>query len=121
MDDEIPDHENPTLGWPKNDRTGNVRDGLFVTDAELIRRLGVGERTGRVALFALDKASGFRKRIRCSAISAIGRPCENSWTIATFTRRPSIQRFVRWRENFDGSETVPQKRKLTPRISPPPK
>jgi hypothetical protein len=89
MDDEIPDDENPTLGWPKNDRTGNVRDGLFVTDAELIRRLGVGERTGRVALFALDKASGFRKRIRCSAISAIGRPCENGRSLHSLVAHQS--------------------------------
>jgi hypothetical protein len=41
MDDEIPDNENPDLGWPRNNRASNVREGLFVTDSELIRRLGV--------------------------------------------------------------------------------
>lgn len=39
------------------------KDGLYVTDAEIIRRWGVGEKTGRVALTALEKTPGFpRKR-----------------------------------------------------------
>lgn len=37
------------------------KDKLFVTDAELIRRLGVPEATGRAALYMLDRErrSGF--------------------------------------------------------------
>jgi hypothetical protein len=36
------------------------REGLFITDAELIRRLGVPERIARDALKALDAAGGRR-------------------------------------------------------------
>lgn len=40
------------------------RPGLYVTDAELIRRLGVPERTARAAIRALDAdpRSGFPKK-----------------------------------------------------------
>lgn len=40
------------------------RETLWVTDAELIRRMGVPERTARVALKAMDRnpASGFPKK-----------------------------------------------------------
>lgn len=32
---------------------------LYVTDAELIRRLGVGEKTARVAIVAMEREPGF--------------------------------------------------------------
>lgn len=35
---------------------------LYVTDAELIRRLGVGEKTARVAIGELERRSGFPKK-----------------------------------------------------------
>jgi hypothetical protein len=80
MDDEKAEDENPLLGWPRSNRTSNVRDGLFVTDAEFIRRLGLGERPA--ALFFLPKAPPSIRsplpashRVRCSAASQNMPPC----------------------------------------------
>jgi len=56
--DDGPDDENPPLGWPKNDRPAAPEEGLFVSDVELYRRLGVGPRTGRIAVRSLQH-SGF--------------------------------------------------------------
>jgi hypothetical protein len=39
MDPQEARGRNPPLAWSRNNQTSNVRDGLFVTDAELIRRL----------------------------------------------------------------------------------
>jgi hypothetical protein len=49
-----PDDENPPLGWPTNDRPAAPEEGLFVSDVELYRRLGVGPRTGRIAVRSLQ-------------------------------------------------------------------
>ncbi len=49
-----PDDENPPLEWPKNDRPAAPEEGLFVSDVELYRRLGVGPRTGRIAVRSLQ-------------------------------------------------------------------
>jgi hypothetical protein len=49
-----PDGENPLLGWPKDDRPAAPEEGLFVSDVELYRRLGVGPRTGRIAVRSLQ-------------------------------------------------------------------
>jgi hypothetical protein len=54
MSDETPGNENPDGGWPKHDRTEAPEIGLFVSDAELYRRLGVGPKTGRLAVLALE-------------------------------------------------------------------
>jgi hypothetical protein len=54
MSDETPEDENPDLGWPKHDRTEAPEVGLFVSDTELYRRLGVGPKTGRLAVLALE-------------------------------------------------------------------
>lgn len=40
------------------------REALFVSDAELIRRLGVGEKTARVAIQELEKHPTFPKKDR---------------------------------------------------------
>jgi hypothetical protein len=53
-----PDDENPPLGWPKKDHPAAPEEGLFVSDVELYRRLGVGPRTGRIAVRSLQH-SGF--------------------------------------------------------------
>lgn len=57
-DGDKPDDENPDLGWPKHDRTEAPEIGLFVSDPEMYRRLGVGPKTGRIAVQALER-SGF--------------------------------------------------------------
>ena len=54
IDDEKPVDENPDLGWPKHDRTETPEAGLFVSDTELYRRLGVGPKTGQAAVHALE-------------------------------------------------------------------
>jgi hypothetical protein len=61
MDEEKPDDENPPLGWPKHDRPTSPQEGLFVSDVGLYRRMGVGPRTGRIAVRALEP-SGFPKK-----------------------------------------------------------
>lgn len=58
---EKPDDENPELDWPTHDRTERPEVGLFVSDTELYRRLGVGPRIGRTAVFALEP-HGFPKK-----------------------------------------------------------
>jgi len=42
----------------------DTREGLYITDAELIRRLGLPEKVGYAAIHALDrdKASGFPQK-----------------------------------------------------------
>jgi hypothetical protein len=42
IDDAKPVDENPDPGWPKHDRTEQPEVGLFVSEIELYRRLGVG-------------------------------------------------------------------------------
>jgi hypothetical protein len=54
MADETSEDENPDLGWPKHDRTEQPEVGLFVSEKELYRRLGVGPRTGMIAVRALE-------------------------------------------------------------------
>jgi hypothetical protein len=56
---EPAENENPDTGWPRSTRAENVREGLFVSDAELYRRMGVGERTGRAAILAMENAGNF--------------------------------------------------------------
>ena len=68
-----PDDENPPPGWLKNDQPAAPEEGLFVSDVELYRRLGVGPRTGRIAVRSAQR--GFRQRTPYSEISAIGPPC----------------------------------------------
>ena len=52
MDDDKPEDENPDPGWPKHDRAEQSEPALFVSDTELYRRLGVGAKTGRIAVGA---------------------------------------------------------------------
>ena len=49
-----PDDEDPPPGWLKNDQPAAPEEGLFVSDVELYRRLGVGPRTGRIAVRSLQ-------------------------------------------------------------------
>jgi hypothetical protein len=72
MSDETPENENPDVGWPKHDRTEAPEIGLFVSDVELYRRLGVGPKTGRIAVLALEP-HGFLSSSLFSARNAIGR------------------------------------------------
>ena len=89
MDDERPDDENPALGWPKNHRPAAPQEGLFVSDLELHRRLGVGPRPGTIAVRALEPA-GFPKKDRLwGNKSVIGLRC-GRFSITKFagTTRP---------------------------------
>jgi hypothetical protein len=118
MDDDTADDENPALGWPKNDRPAAPQEGLFVSDVELYRRLGVGPRTGRIAVQALEPA-GFPKKDRLWGNKrywpAVRKFLDDRYIYKTSPINPRV---VGWRENFDGPETVPHKRKLTPRTPP---
>jgi hypothetical protein len=62
MADELPENENPDLDWPKHDRTEQPEVGLFVSDKELYRRLGVGPKTGMIAVRALEPHGFPRKQ-----------------------------------------------------------
>jgi hypothetical protein len=62
VDDEPPDDENPAQPWSKHDRASNVREALFVSDAEIYRRLGVGPRTGRTAILLMERGGRFPKK-----------------------------------------------------------
>ncbi len=59
--EEKPGDENPDNGWLKEDRAERLETGLFISDAELFRRLGVGSKTGRLAVSALDNLGFPRK------------------------------------------------------------
>ena len=50
------------------------KDKLYLTDAELIRRIGVPEKTMRSMLSGLEKNYGFPKKSLCSGIGGTGRP-----------------------------------------------
>ena len=75
-----PDDENPPLEWPKNDPPAALEEGLFVSEVELYRRLGVGPRIrkdrGSIASAQRLSAKGprvrkqaqLRERLRKSAI-----------------------------------------------------
>jgi hypothetical protein len=53
-EDDKHDDENPDLGSLKHHRVEPPDIGLFVTDKEMYRRLGVGPKTGRSAAKALE-------------------------------------------------------------------
>lgn len=49
----------------ESEDTSPSRDGLWVTDAEIIRRLGVSEKTGYAAIHRLEKTGmGFPEKQR---------------------------------------------------------
>jgi hypothetical protein len=58
MSDHTPQDENPDPGWPRHDKPEAPEVGIFVSDREMYRRLGVGPKTGRLAVHALEP-SGF--------------------------------------------------------------
>jgi hypothetical protein len=53
-EDDNHEDENPELGLPRQQRVEPSEIGLFVTDKEMYRRLGVGPKTGRIAARALE-------------------------------------------------------------------
>jgi hypothetical protein len=55
MPDEIPLHEDA-------DDLTNLREGLFIFDTEMYRRMGVSEKVGRVAVRELEKRQVFPAR-----------------------------------------------------------
>jgi hypothetical protein len=61
-DEEIPDDENPGSPSSRTNKPNDAREGLFVSDAELYRRLGVGPRTGRQAVMALERVGQFPRK-----------------------------------------------------------
>jgi hypothetical protein len=57
----VPDMEQPEARTGR--KRGMLRDGLFVTDEELIKKLGVPEKIARQALQALDaQRTGFPQK-----------------------------------------------------------
>ena len=48
---------------PSDDTLERERDKLYITDAELIRRLGVPERTAKPAIQQLEAKAGFPPRL----------------------------------------------------------
>lgn len=118
--DEEPDDENPPLPWPKHDRAANVREALFVSDAELYRRLGVGPRTSRIAILALERAGQFPKKDPLFGNKrywpAVVKRLDGRYIHVISPINPMA---VRQRDPLDGPETSPlPKRKLTPRRLP---
>jgi hypothetical protein len=110
MSDETPENENPDLSWPKHDRTETPEIGLFVSETELYRRLGVGPKTGKIAVQALER-SGFPPKQ-----PLFGN--KRYW--------PAVRHFldryyglIERREQYCGDQQdwsgSPRKRKLTPR------
>lgn len=55
------EHQNQDLGLLRHTLTEHPDAGLFVSDKELFRRLGVGPTTGRVAVRTLE-AQGFPRK-----------------------------------------------------------
>lgn len=54
-----------TLTEPESDDDSTSRTGLWVTDAEIIRRLGVSEKVGYTAIHRLEKSGlGFPEKQR---------------------------------------------------------
>jgi hypothetical protein len=64
VSEEAPENENPEpKDWPTNRKVEAPQIGLFVTDAEIIRRLGVSEKTGYIAIRQLDRSGlGFPQK-----------------------------------------------------------
>lgn len=53
----------PSIAPESEEDTSTSRDGLWVTDAEIIRRLGVSEKTGYTAIHRLEKSGlGFPEK-----------------------------------------------------------
>jgi len=107
VDDEQPDDENPPLPWPKHDRAANVREALFVSDAEIYRRLGVGPRTGRIAILAMEKGGLFPKKDPLFGNKrywpAVAKAIDDRYS-------SSPSRHRSYYPVADGTETVPQRR-----------
>ena len=125
MDDDTADDENPALGWPKNDRPAAPQEGLFVSDVELYRRLGVGPRTGKIAVRALEPA-GFPEKDRLWGNKrywpAVRVFLDHQYIRPGLNRAPAAA--PGWKENFDAPRGRPRpkleaaKRRLTPRTPP---
>jgi hypothetical protein len=63
MSDEIEDENPERKDWPTSRKVEAPHIGLFVTDAEIIRRLGVSEKTGYIAIRHLDRSGlGFPEK-----------------------------------------------------------
>jgi hypothetical protein len=61
MSDENPERQD----WPTSLKVEAPHIGLFVTDAEIIRRLGVSEKTGYGAIHRFEKSGlGFPEKQR---------------------------------------------------------
>lgn len=105
VDDDQPADENPPLPWPKHNRAANVREALFVTDAEMYRRLGVGPHTGRIAILTLEKSGRFPKKDPLFGNKrywpAVAKAIDDRYA-ASANRHPSY--YVP-----DGSGTIPQR------------
>src|SRR5258707_6436254 len=105
-----PDDENPPLGWPKNDRQAAREEGLFVSDVELYRRLGVGPGTGRIAVRSLEY-NGFPKKDPLFGNKRYWpavRAFLDDHYIRRSARNAAPSRSRTWTENFDAARTRPR-------------
>lgn len=93
----------------------------FVTDAELIRRLNLPEKVGRLALRELDKHMPGRRRFP-QPIALFGNrrywPAVKQYCDAVFggSLSEAPQPAISWKENFDAPEKAnPPRRPVCPR------
>jgi hypothetical protein len=111
-DEETPDDENPPLPWPRADKPSKVRGGLFVSDAELYRRLGVGPRTGRLAVLVLERSGQFPKKDPLFGNKrywpAVVKKLDDRYTNVVSPINPMVVGYRR--DPLDGPETIPRPR-----------
>lgn len=75
------------MSTPEAETLEREKDKLWVTDAELIRRMGVPEKTAREALRMLDaQRSGFPQKQKVWGVGGIGRPSRPILTGSTGVR-----------------------------------
>jgi hypothetical protein len=68
---------------PRPETLEREKDKLWVTDAELIRRVGVPDKTMRTILPALESKMDFPPKVACSEGGDIGRPLSITSIITT--------------------------------------
>ena len=109
IDDEPPDDENPQRPWPKHDRASSVREALFVSDAEIYRRLGVGPRTGRTAILLMEKSGRFPTKDPVFGNKrywpAVAKAIDDRYSASPYTSRI-------YNPVTDGPETSPTRRPI---------
>jgi hypothetical protein len=115
----LPEDDDAAHTSPERARSARA---LFVTDAEIIRRLGVSQPVGYRALHELDRRhalSGFPQKDPLWGNRRLW-PKVVKWLMAD-DRPATAAAPVNWEENFNAKppRQWPHKRKLVPRTPPP--